>query len=175
MREKLIAIEKKYGQLEAQLADPACYNDPDTLRRLTREQKELQPLAEKLRELRTAEGELAQAEELLTSQDPELRALAREEAEAGKGKLAALEEELRVLLLPRDPDDDRNVIMEIRAGAGGDEAALFAHSLYRMYAMYAEKNGWRLELTNLSETELGGREGGLLPGGGRRRLRTTEI
>ena len=156
MREKLIAIEKKYGQLEAQLADPACYNDPETLRRLTREQKELQPLAEKLRELRTVEGELAQAEELLTSQDPELRALAREEAEAGKGKLAALEEELRVLLLPRDPDDDRNVIMEIRAGAGGDEAALFAHSLYRMYAMYAEKNGWRLELTNLSETELGG-------------------
>ena len=156
MREKLIAIEKKYGQLEARLADPACYNDPEALRKLTREQKELQPVAEKLRELRKLEGQLAEAEELLRSGDGELRALAREELEAGRTRQAALEEELKVLLLPRDPDDGRNVIMEIRAGAGGDEAALFAHSLYRMYAMYAEKNGWRLELTNLNETELGG-------------------
>ena len=82
--------------------------------------------------------------------------MAKEELAAGNQRLEALREELKLLLLPRDPDDDRNVIMEIRAGAGGDEAALFAHSLYRMYAMYAEKNGWKLELTNLNETELGG-------------------
>ena len=156
MQSKLIAIEKKYGQIEARLADPACYNDPEAVSRLTREQKELQPVAEKVRALRKLEGELAAAEELLLSEDGELRALAKEELTEGNERLAALQEELKVLLLPRDPDDDRNVIMEIRAGAGGDEAALFAHSLYRMYAMYAEKCGWKLELTNLSETELGG-------------------
>ena len=156
MEDKLVAIEKKYGQLEARLADPACYNDPEAVTRLTREQKELQPVAEKIRALRKLEGELAEAETLLRSEDGELRALAREELAEGNERLEALREELKLLLLPRDPDDDRNVIMEIRAGAGGDEAALFAHSLYRMYAMYAEKNGWRLELANLSETELGG-------------------
>ncbi len=156
MREKLLAIEKKYGQLEAQLADPACYNDPEALLRLTREQRELQPAAEKIRALLALERELTEAEALLAGEDAELRALAREELEEGRRRKEALEEELKLLLLPRDPDDDRNVIMEIRAGAGGDEAALFAHSLYRMYAMYAEKMGWRLELTNLSETELGG-------------------
>ena len=156
MEDKLIAIEKKYGEIEAKLADPACYNDPEAVSRLTREQKELQPVAEKLRELRKQEKEMAAAEELLLSDDGELRALAKEELAEGDRRLSALREELKVLLLPRDPDDDRNVIMEIRAGAGGDEAALFAHSLYRMYAMYAEKSGWKLELTNLSETELGG-------------------
>ena len=156
MQSKLLAIEKKYGQIEAKLADPACYTDPEAVSRLTREQKELQPVAEKVRALRKLEKELAAAEELLLSEDGELRALAKEELAEGNERLAALEEELKLLLLPRDPDDDRNVIMEIRAGAGGDEAALFAHSLYRMYAMFAERNGWKLELTNLSETELGG-------------------
>ena len=156
MEDKLIAIEKKYGQIEAKLADPACYNDPEAVSRLTREQKELQPVAEKLREVRKLEGDMAAAEELLRAEDGELRALAKEELAEGSQRLEALREELKILLLPRDPDDDRNVIMEIRAGAGGDEAALFAHSLYRMYAMYAEKSGWKLELTNLNETELGG-------------------
>ena len=156
MQEKLIAIEKKYGEIEAKLADPACYNDPEAVSRLTREQKELQPVAEKLREVRKLEGDMAAAEELLRAEDGELRALAKEELAEGSQRLEALREELKILLLPRDPDDDRNVIMEIRAGAGGDEAALFAHSLYRMYAMYAEKSGWKLELTNLNETELGG-------------------
>ena len=156
MQEKLAAIEKKYGQLEAQLADPACYNDPELLRRLTREQKALEPAVEAIRRHRRLTFEMEEAEKLLAGDDPELKALAKEELEQGREALAALEEELKLLLLPRDPDDDRNVILEIRAGAGGDEAALFAHSLYRMYAMYAEKMGWRLELTNLSETELGG-------------------
>ncbi len=156
MEDKLIAIEKKYGEIEAKLADPACYNDPEAVSRLTREQKELQPVAEMLRRLRKLEGDRAAAQELLQSGDGELRALAKEELAEIDRQLETLREELKVLLLPRDPDDDRNVIMEIRAGAGGDEAALFAHSLYRMYAMYAEKNGWKLELTNLSETELGG-------------------
>jgi len=157
MQEQLIAIEKKYGLLEAELADPACYNDPKTLAKLTREQKQLRPLAEKIRALGRLERELNDAEKLLSVEsDPELRELIREELSSGGARQSALEAEIGELLIPRDPDDDRNVIMEIRAGAGGDEAALFAHSLYRMYAMYAEKQGWSIELSNLSETELGG-------------------
>ena len=157
MQDKLIAIEKRFGELEAKLQDPESYQDPELLRRLTREQKELEPVARKYRALQKLEEELrADGELLCTEEDPELRSLLKEELEGGREKLSALEEELKLLLLPRDPDDDRNVIMEIRAGAGGDEAALFAHSLYRMYAMYAEKSGWKLELSSLSETELGG-------------------
>ena len=157
MIDKLIAIENKYGQIVEKMADPACYNDPEALRKLSREQKELQPVAEAFRARQKLAGELSGLEDLLkTESDPELRSLIKDELEQGKAKLTAADEELKMLLLPRDPDDDRNVIVEIRAGAGGDEAALFAHSLYRMYTMYAEKRRWGCEVTNLNETELGG-------------------
>ena len=157
MIDKLIAIENKYGQIAEKLNDPACYNDPALLRKLHREQKELQPVAEAFRARQKLASELSELEALLKAEaDAELRSLIREELEAGRGKLAAADEELKLLLLPRDPDDERNVVVEIRAGAGGDEAALFAHSLYRMYSMYAEKRHWSCEVTNLNETELGG-------------------
>lgn len=157
MDEKLLAIEQKYGQVEAQLSDPACYNDMEKVRKLSDQQRELQPVVEAYRSRKKLEAELNGLSELLKSEeDPELRSLVKEELEAGRERLNAADEELKLLLLPKDPDDERNVIVEIRAGAGGDEAALFAHSLYRMYAMYAEKKRWGCELTNLSETELGG-------------------
>ncbi|EKC70389.1 peptide chain release factor 1, partial [human gut metagenome] len=110
------------------------------------------------------QAQIAQAEALLS--DPELHEIAREEIDLGRARCAELEQQLRVLLLPRDPNDDRNVILEIRTGVGGEESALFAHSLYRMYNMYADAHGWKTEIANLNETELGGvREASLLISG----------
>ncbi len=157
MRLRLQAIEKKFGQLQERMGDPASYGDAELLKKLNREQKEIQPVAEKFRELLKREQEQRDVEALLAGEtDSAMRSLMKEELDAGREALAALEAELKILLLPHDPDDDRSVIMEIRAGAGGDEAALFAHSLYRMYSMYGEKQGWQIELSNLNETELGG-------------------
>ena len=157
MIDRLIEIERKYGQLEAQLSDPACYSDMEKARKLSDQQRELQPIVEAFRTRQKLASELEELSEMLKAEeDPELRSLVKDELEAGRLRLTAADEELKLLLLPKDPDDERNVIVEIRAGAGGDEAALFAHSLYRMYAMYAEKKRWSCEVTNLSETELGG-------------------
>ena len=157
MREKLSEIEARFRALEEQMASPECYNDPESVRRISREQKTLEPVVAKYRELRSWERQAEDAEALLSGEeDPELRALAREEAEDCRAHARAAEQELKILLLPHDPDDDKNVIMEIRGGAGGDEAALFAHSLYRMYSMYAERRRWKCEIDNLNETELGG-------------------
>ncbi len=154
MLEKLRDIESKYSQIEARLAAPETYEDPALVARLNKEQAELQPLVETFRTYCQALESREQARALLN--DPEMRELAREEYQAAQEAIPALEQELKLLLLPRDPDDHRNVILEIRAGVGGEEAALFAHSLYRMYAMYAEKRGWRTEVNSASETELGG-------------------
>ena len=154
MLEKLRDIESKYSQIEARLAAPETYEDPALVARLNKEQAELQPLVETFRTYCQALESREQARTLLS--DPEMRELAREEYQAAQEAIPALEQELKLLLLPRDPDDHRNVILEIRAGVGGEEAALFAHSLYRMYAMYAEKRGWRTEVNSASETELGG-------------------
>ena len=157
MLDKLAEIEAKYRALEEKMASPEYYNDPEAVKKLAKEQKELAPVAEKYREYRRVEQLLAQAEDMQKAEeDPELRLLAREEADEAREKLSAIEGELKLLLLPRDPDDDKNVIVEIRGGAGGDEAALFAHSLYRMYTMYAERQRWKTEINNLNETELGG-------------------
>ena len=157
MREKLEQIEARFRALEEKIANPEWYNDPEAVRKLSREQKLLEPVVSKYRELCRWEEQAKSAEELLAGEtDPELRALAREEAEECRSHVGEAEQELRLLLLPRDPDDDKNVIMEIRGGAGGDEAALFAHSLFRMYSMYAERKRWKCEIDNLNETELGG-------------------
>ncbi|WP_298033880.1 peptide chain release factor 1 [uncultured Dysosmobacter sp.] len=154
MLDKLKELVLRYEDLEAQLADPGVYGDADRLRRVNRELKELGPVVETYQACRQAEYRRTEAEELL--RDPELREMAQEELTAAKAELERLQEELTVLLLPRDPDDDRDVILEIRAGTGGEEAALFAADLLRMYTMYAQSRGWKLELVNLSETELGG-------------------
>ncbi len=154
MLDKLADIESRYSQIEARLAASETYEDPALVARLNREQAELRPLMETYRAYLAAAEARDQAQALLS--DPEMRELAREELRRSQEELPRLEHELKLLLLPRDPDDGKNVIMEIRAGVGGEEAALFAHSLYRMYAMYAERRGWRVSVTGLSETELGG-------------------
>ena len=154
MLEKLKELALRYEDLQAQLADPSVYGDADRLRTVNRELKELAPVAETYERYRRAEADAAAAEELLP--DPELRELAQAELNAAREEAERLRQELKRLLLPRDPNDQRNVILEIRAGTGGEEAALFAASLLRMYTMYAQRRGWKLETLNLNETELGG-------------------
>ncbi|MBR6615112.1 MAG: peptide chain release factor 1 [Lachnospiraceae bacterium] len=154
MLTKLAAIEAKYSQIEARLNTPETYDDPELVTVLNREQTELQPLVETYRTYLAAKERSEEAQLLLS--DPEMKALAQEEIQAAKEDMERLESELQVLLLPKDPNDGKNVIVEIRAGVGGEEAALFAHSMHRMYSMYAESNGWRTEVDSLTETELGG-------------------
>ena len=154
MLDKLKNIEQRYQEVEARLADPATYGDPALAAKLNKERTELAPLMEAYRDCEKTRAELAEAESLLS--DPELGEMAREEYAFAKEALPALEEQLKILLLPRDPNDDKNVIVEIRAGVGGEEAALFAASLYRMYSMYAEAKRWSVEVDSVSETELGG-------------------
>ncbi len=154
MLEKLKELTIRYEDLEAQLADPAVYGDGERLKAVNRELKELAPIVEACRAWEQAEARRAGAEDLL--HDPELRDLAQEELAAAKGEAERLQEELKRLLLPKDPNDGRNVIMEIRGGVGGEEGALFAASLLRMYTMYAQNRGWKLEAVSVNETELGG-------------------
>ena len=154
MLDKLASVEAKYSQIEARLNASETYNDPALVARLNKEQAELQPLVDAFRAYRRTLDAKAQAEEMMS--DLELRELAQEEYQQALDDLPRLERELQILLLPRDPNDGKNVIVEIRAGVGGEEAALFAHSLYRMYSMYAEGRGWHVEVDSASETELGG-------------------
>ena len=154
MLERLKELALRKEDLEAQLADPAVYGDGGRLRSLQRELKELTPVVEAWQALDSAERRREEAEALL--RDPELKSLAQEELAAAKAEAERLREELKRLLLPRDPNDDRNVILEIRAGVGGEEAALFAGELLRMYTMYAQRRGWRTEVLSANETELGG-------------------
>ena len=154
LEEKLRALENQYAELEARLAAPETYADPARVAQLNREQRELEPVVTAYRAYERRKRDLADAEALLS--DPDMKELAQEEYTEAKADVARLEEKIRVLLLPRDPNDGKNVIVEIRAGVGGEEAALFANSLYRMYAMYAEARRWNVEVTSLSDTELGG-------------------
>ena len=154
MLEKLTAIEAKYSQIEARLSAPETYEDAALVARLNQEQAELQPLVETFRTFQQAKELGEQAKELMA--DPEMKELAQEEYLQAQADCQRLERELQLLLLPRDPNDNKSVVMEIRAGVGGEEAALFAHSLYRMYAMYAEHRRWNCEIVSASETELGG-------------------
>ena len=154
MLEKLQAIARRLDQVERQLSDPAVYADREFLTLLSREQKELTPIVAAFRAWQQAETDCAGAQELLS--DPEMRELAQEELHRARQERDRLSEELKRLLLPRDPNDDRNVILEVRAGIGGEEGALFAADLLRMYALYAERRGWHMELVYENTTELGG-------------------
>ena len=154
MLEKLKALELRYEDLQNQLGDPKVYSDSERLRQVNRELKELSPIAETYRAYIAADSRKKEYEELL--HDPDLKEMAQEELLEAKAELESLKEKLTILLLPKDPDDGRNVVLEIRAGTGGEEAALFAHSLLRMYTMYAESRGWKLEIASINETELGG-------------------
>lgn len=154
MLEKMKAIEARLAEVERQLSDPTVYTDRERLTALSREQKELTPIAACAR----AYAQTAQTAEDACAMlsDPELRELAQEELSAAKAEMERLTEELKRLLLPKDPNDDKNVILEIRAGIGGEEGALFAADLLRMYTMYAEHKGWTLSIVNENDTELGG-------------------
>jgi peptide chain release factor 1 len=152
--DKLSAIEQRYAETEEKLRQPETYNDAKLSAKLNRELKELAPVVAAFRELKRYQKQLADALELVS--DPELRELAKDEIDSAKENISRVEEELKILLLPSDPNDSRNVIIEIRGGAGGDEAALFAHSLMRMYTMYAETRRWKTEVAYINETELGG-------------------
>ena len=154
MLEKLQAVENRYDELCFKSEQPDFYADPRKAARLLREKNDLEPIIEAYRAYKTAQQEMADAEELMG--DPEMKELCQETYAAAKAAREALYEKLQILLLPKDPNDEKSVIVEIRGGVGGEESALFAHSLFRMYSMYAAKMGWTVELMNLSETELGG-------------------
>jgi peptide chain release factor 1 len=157
MLEKLKAADEKYRNIEAMLAEPDVYSDMDRYTRLTKEYKALTPVIEKYREYLVADKATKNAKEMLESAtDPEWKELAQTEFEESQELAKTLLEELKILLLPRDPNDDKNVIIEIRSGAGGEESALFAYVLYRMYNMYAESARFKVSLLNVNETELGG-------------------
>ena len=154
MLDKLKDLDLRYEDLESQLGDPRVYGDAEKLRQVNRELKELLPVVETYRAYQAADSRRREAEELL--HDPEMKEMAQNELAEAKEELEQLKEKLTILLLPRDPNDSRNVILEIRGGVGGEESALFAHSLLRMYTMYAESHGWKLEIASINETELGG-------------------
>lgn len=158
MLEKLERLADRYDELGELLSSPTLYDDPPRAAALAKEQSELQPIIAAYRRYSAAQQAAADARDLLgdAGGDAELRALAQEELASSRAESERLEEELRLLLLPKDENDSRSVIMEIRAGAGGEEAALFAASLYRMYTMYADTRGWKTERIGQSETELGG-------------------
>ncbi|MGI5970343.1 MAG: peptide chain release factor 1 [Oscillospiraceae bacterium] len=157
MLEKLRQIEERYDRLIESLSTPEVYSDPQAMAKINREQKELAPIVEAYRTLLKAQNSISEARALLgTKLDPDFREMVQEELNASLEQAEKLEEEIRILLLPRDPNDSKNVIIEIRGGAGGEEASLFAGSLFRMYTMYAESRRWKTEVMNINETELGG-------------------
>ena len=155
MMEKLRALDLHYADVEARLSAPETYErNPALVARLNKEQRELEPVVMAYRAYQRRRQDLEDAEALMG--DPDMKELAQEEYQQAREELARLEEEMKVLLLPRDPNDDKSVIVEIRAGVGGEEAALFAHSLFRMYSMYADARRWHVEVDSVNETELGG-------------------
>ena len=157
MLEKLKTAEEKYIKIEEDLAKPDIFSNQDEFTRLMKEYKALTPVIEKFREYKKVESDLDDAKMMLDEQlDPDMREMVSEEFKSCQKNLELLLEELKILLLPRDPNDDKNVIVEIRAGAGGEEAALFASVLYRMYTMYAESVGFKTSIMSSNETELGG-------------------
>ena len=154
MLNKLQAVAHRFEELCAKSEQPDFYADPKKAAKLLREKNDLEPIVEAFQAYKKAESDMAGALELMS--DPEMKELAQEEFSAAKEAKEELFEKLQILLLPKDPNDDKNVIVEIRGGVGGEESALFAHSLFRMYSMYAAKQNWTVELLNYSETELGG-------------------
>jgi peptide chain release factor 1 len=154
--DKLTTVETRYTELLDRLASPAVQADAGEYRKHAKALAEIEPLVERFREYKGVLAEIEQTEELARSGDAEMRGLAQEELRTLEGRREALLEDLKLLLVPKDPNDEKNVLLEIRAGTGGDEAALFAAELFRMYSRYAERQGWRLELMSLSETGIGG-------------------
>jgi len=154
MFQRLEDVEKRFDELTVKISDPEEIAKTSSWQKLMKEHAELTPIVEKYREYKKAQKTIEENQELL--KDPELKELAEMEIDEARESLPKIEEELKILLIPKDPDDDKNIICEIRAGAGGEEAALFAGTLFRMYSMYAEKKHWKIDILNENETELGG-------------------
>ena len=153
---KLEQLEKRYEELTEQMADPAVIGDADQYRKVTKTQSELAEIVSKYREWKKVDDGLSQARGMLEDNDPELQAMAEEELSRLEPERERIEGELKVLLLPKDPNDEKNVVLEIRAGTGGDEATLFAAEIFRMYSRYAETQNWKMEITSASESAVGG-------------------
>jgi peptide chain release factor 1 len=151
---KLAALDERLKRIDQLLADPTVVNDLDNYRKLSQERAEIQPVVELFGEYRRAEGDLATAEDM--AKDPQMREFAETEARAGRENLVRIEAAVQAMLLPRDPNDDKNLFLEVRAGTGGDESALFAGDLFRMYARFAERNRWQVEILSESAGEAGG-------------------
>ena len=157
MLDKLRLVEERYLEMAERAAQPDFYSDPKAASKLLKEQKRLEPIITAYRAYRKTQQEQAELLEMLSEPlDSDMKALCQQELTDGKKRLEELEQELKILLLPRDPNDEKSVIVEIRGGVGGEESALFAHSLYRMYTMYAERCHWQVTLLNYNDTELGG-------------------
>ena len=154
MLDKLRAVENRYEELCFKMEQPDFYNDPKKAAALLREKNDLEPVVEAYRAYCQAQRDMDDAQELMS--DPEMKEFCQASFQEAKALREEVYRKLQILLLPKDPNDDKSVIMEIRGGVGGEESALFAHSLFRMYSMYAAQKGWRVELMNYSETELGG-------------------
>ena len=154
MLDKLAAVVRRYEEICFRSEQPDFYNDPKKAAAFLRERNDLEPIVETYQAYRAAERDMADAEELMS--DPEMKELCQQTFQDAKAAKEELYRKLQILLLPKDPNDEKSVIVEIRGGVGGEESALFAHSLFRMYSMYATQKGWSIELMNYSETELGG-------------------
>ncbi len=151
---RLASLDSRLREIDARLSDPGVVNDLEDYRKLSQERAEIHPVVEAFAEYRSAEGDIAAAEEM--ARDPEMRAFAEDEIRAGRARLESLAAGLQKMLLPKDPNDERNLFLEIRAGTGGDESALFAGDLFRMYARFAERNRWQVEIVSESAGEAGG-------------------
>ena len=154
--QKLTQLEKRFDELTQQMADPAVIGDAEQYRKITKEQSELSDVVGKYRQWKSVEDSLSQARAMLQEKDPELRAMAEEEVASLEPELARLDDAIAVLLLPTDPKDEKNVVLEMRAGTGGDEATLFVAELFRAYSRYAESKRWKMEVTSTSESSVGG-------------------
>ena len=154
--QKLSQLEKRSDELTQLMADPAVISDGDQYRKVTKEQAELSEVVGKYRDWKSVEDALSQARAMLQEKDPDLRVMAEEEVARLDPELARIEEEIKILLLPKDPNDEKNVVLEIRAGTGGDEATLFAAEIFRMYSRYAESQRWKMEVMSSSESAVGG-------------------
>lgn len=155
-RQKLDEIEARYENLTRQMADPAVIGDTDAYRKVTKQQAELGEIVSKYREWKKVDSDLEGARQMLVESDPDLREMARDDVSRLEPELERIENELKILLLPKDPNDEKDIIIEIRKGTGGDEASLFAGELFRMYLRYAEERGWKVDVVSASESEVGG-------------------
>ncbi len=156
MFDRLDQLEARYDDLSHQMSDPTLVNDQKKFQAIAKQHRDMEPTVEKFREYRSIKTGIADAKAMLAETDPDIRAMAQEELLTLEPRLAEVEEELKVLLLPKDPNDDKNIIIELRAGTGGDEAAIFVSEMFRMYLRFAEQHKWKVEVLSESETGIGG-------------------